>query len=203
MSRSMPGWLGCVCVTATIGCSSRQGAVTAAAPTVRVQFVAHDDSFNAAANEYERLWAAEGARIVRTMERVSGLRFVSSNYADTAITAQVLERASRSGYRDTPMRLRASYPFDTRRATLIHELGHRLQAGLFRREEEEHGPLFLWIYDVWVDLYGREFADAQVAVERRRGGPYPAAWDAAMALSASERAAKWKALVAERMSTRH
>ncbi|MBC7894811.1 MAG: hypothetical protein H7066_05325 [Cytophagaceae bacterium] len=181
---------------------SSHAAVTTASPTVRVRFVAHGDSFKAAASEYERLWAAEGARIVQAMERVSGLRFVSSNYADTAIVAQVLERASNSGYRDTPMELRASYPFDTRRATLIHELGHRLQAGLFRREEEEHGPLFLWIYDVWVELYGREFADAQVTVERRRGGRYPAAWDAAMALNAAERSTRWKALLAERSPTR-
>jgi hypothetical protein len=100
------------------------------------------------------------------------------------------------------MRMRASYPPDTKRATLAHELGHRLQSGLFRREEEEHGPLFLWLYDAWVALWGREFADAQVAVERRRGGPYPKAWDDALALTPAERAARWRALVAERLPTR-
>jgi hypothetical protein len=108
-----------------------------------------------------------------------------------------------SGYRDiTPMRMRASYPPDTKKATLIHELGHRLQSGFFRRDEEEHGPLFLWLYDTWVQLYGREFADAQVEIEKRRRGPYPKAWDDALALSAAERAARWRAIVAERLPTR-
>ena len=174
----------------------------AAASPVRITFVAQSDSFAEAAREYERLWAAEGARIVAAMEDVSGLRFIGPTYADTAITAIVLEAVSNSGYRERPMRMRASYPPDTKKATLIHELGHRLQAGLFRRDEEEHGPLFLWLYDVWVALYGREFADAQVAVEKRRRGPYPAAWDAALALSPAERAARWRALVAERAPTR-
>jgi hypothetical protein len=81
----------------------------------------------------------------------------------------------------------------------VHELGHRLQSGFFRRDEEEHGPLFLWLYDVWVQLYGREFADAQVDIEKRRRGPYPAAWDRALALAPAARAATWRAIVAERV----
>jgi hypothetical protein len=184
-------------------CASRQAArPSATSPNVRISFVAQEDSFTRAALVYEQLWATEGPRIVEAMERISGLDFVTSAWADTAITARVLERPSESGFRSSPMVLRASYPIDTKRATLVHELGHRLQSGLFRREEEEHPHLFLWIYDVWVELYGREFADAQVAVERRRGGPYPAAWDQAMALTAIERAARWRSIRDERMSAR-
>jgi hypothetical protein len=169
---------------------------------VRITFAAQGDSFVSAAREYEQLWARQGPKIVHAMEEVSGLAFVNATFADTAITAIILEAPSNSGFRESPMRLRASYPLDTKRATLIHELGHRLQSGLFRREEEEHGPLFLWLYDVWVRLYGRDFADRQVAVEKRRGGPYPAAWDAALALSPAQRATRWQQLVAERMPTR-
>ena len=171
--------------------------------TVHITFTPVSDRFAAAARAYDSLWTAEGARIVRVMEDVAGLRFVSRQYADTAITARVLERASSSGFRDSvPMELRASYPTDTKKAALIHELGHRLQEGLFRRDEEEHGPLFLWLYDVWVRLYGQGFADAQVAVEKSRGGPYPKAWDDALALSAPERAAKWRAIRDARLATR-
>jgi len=177
-------------------------ASVAHAQHVRITFVPQSDSFAASAREYQQLWAAGGDRIVDEMERVSGLTFVYPAFADTAITATVIEAVSISGYRESPMRLRASYPPDTKKATLIHELGHRLQAGLFRRDEEEHGFLFLWIYDVWVKLYGQQFADAQVAVERARGGPYPKAWDEALALTPTERAARWHALVAERLATR-
>jgi hypothetical protein len=169
----------------------------AAAPLLILNFVPDTDSFSPSTREYQQLWAAEGDRIVRVMEKVSGLKF-----RDTAITVIVYEGVSFSGYRDRPMRMRASYPPDTKKATLIHELGHRLQSGLFKRDEEEHGPLFLWLYDVWVELYGREFADAQVEVEKRRRGPYPKAWDDALALSPAERASRWRAIVAERLPTR-
>ena len=183
-----------------VACASQP--IRPPAPNVRIDFRPASAELTEAAREYERLWAAEGERIVRAMEAVSGLSFVTPAYADTAIVALVLEAPSYSGYRTSPMRMRASYPFDTKRATLIHELGHRLQSGLFRRDEEEHGPLFLWIYDVWVQLYGQAFADAQVEVEKRRGGPYPKAWDEALALSAAERAARWRTLLAERLPTR-
>jgi hypothetical protein len=96
--------------------------------------------------------------------------------------------------------MRASYPLETKRATLIHELGHRLQSTLFRYDEQDHGPLFLGIYDVWSRLYGSAFADTQVEVERRRHGPYPAAWDSAMAVSADERMARWRKIRDERMA---
>src|SRR5687767_11179648 len=163
----------------------------------RIEFVPESETFAAAVGEYERIWAADAARIARTMQEVSGLTF-----SDTAITAIVFEGVSSSGVGDTPMRLRASYPVDTKRATLIHELGHRLQSPLFRRNDEEHGPLFLWLYDVWVALYGKEFADAQVAIEKRRRGPYPRAWDEALALSPRERAERWKSIVANQRRMR-
>jgi hypothetical protein len=169
---------------------------------VRLLFRAESDSFTKAVEEYEGIWAREGTRIVRVMEAATGLRFHSDLYADTSISVIVREGVSSSGFRDSPMVMRASYSEATKRATLIHELGHRLQSGLFRREEEEHGPLFLWLYDVWTDLYGREFADSQVEVERRRRGPYPAAWDAAVALTREERTSRWRAMRDERVGRR-
>lgn len=162
---------------------------------VRLVFRAESDSFAAARDEYDAIWRAEGARIVEVMERVTGIRFDEPPYADTLIGAIVFEGISSSGYRATPMRLRASYPADTKRATLVHELGHRLQAGVARASSaDEHEVMFLWLYDAWVELWGREFADAQVQVERARRGPYPRAWDAALALDAPARAARWRSL---------
>jgi hypothetical protein len=119
-------------------------------------------------------------------------------FEDRQVQAIILEVSSSSGYKEKPMRLRASYPMDTKKATLIHELGHRLQSDLFHQDEDDHKYLFLWVYDVWVKLYGREFADAQVAVEKQRGRMYPAAWDFALSFTADQRAAKWKETVAER-----
>src|SRR6185295_12070096 len=141
------------------------------------------------------IWAREGAKITAAMEAASGLKF-----EDREVKARVLEVASSSGYGVIPMTLRASYPPDTKKATLIHELGHRLENELFPQDEDDHKYLFLWIYDVWVTLYGREFADAQVAIEKRRGGMYPAAWEFALSFTTAElRAAKWKETVVERI----
>jgi hypothetical protein len=161
--------------------------------TLRIVFQPDSDRFSEAAHEYESIWAREGARITVAMQAVSGLQF-----EDREVQAIVLEVSSNSGYKDTPMHLRASYPLDTKKATLIHELGHRLQADLFHHDEDDHKYLFLWLYDVWVQLYGREFADAQVTVEKQRGRMYPASWDFALSFTPQERAAKWKETVAER-----
>jgi hypothetical protein len=189
----------CAVLLTAVACSSAPGPSLESTPVrvVRLEFVPESETFASAVGEYERIWAADAARIVRTMEEVSGLTFT-----DTAVTAIVFEGVSSSGFRDTPMRLRASYSLDTKKATLIHELGHRLQSPLFRRDDEEHGPLFLWLYDAWVRLYGKEFADAQVEIEKRRRGPYPRAWDEALALSPKQRAERWKAIVANQRKRR-
>lgn len=171
-------------------------------PHVRIDFRAQSDSFAAAVQAYQEIWAAEGERVVDAMERISDLRFVTPEWADTAIVAVVMERASNSGYRERPMTLRASYPPDTKRATLVHELGHRLQSHLFRADEDEHEFLFLWVYDVWVDLWGQEFADEQVVVEKRRGERYVRAWDAAFVGSREERAARWAGIRDQRIRRR-
>jgi len=135
--------------------------------------------------------------MTRSLETVAGLWF--AEIGDTNIRATVIEGVSNSGYREKPMQLRASYPIATKKATLMHELGHRLQSDLFRASENDHPFLFLWLYDAWVDAYGEDFAREQVQVEKRRGGVYPAAWDSALALSRARRAERWDSVRASRL----
>jgi hypothetical protein len=163
---------------------------------LRVTFVAETDSFQSAAKEYDSLWKSEGARITDALEHAAGLRLV--DIGDTDVVAIVFEGVSNSGYRDTPMHLRASYPTATKKATLMHELGHRLESELFHGSENDHPYLFLWLYPAWVSSYGEDFAREQVVVEKRRGGVYPAAWDAALALTPRDRAARWDSVRASR-----
>src|SRR5437773_4931002 len=163
------------------------GPATAQTPSLALAFEPASDQFSQAARDYNALWIREGAQSRAAMEAASGLTF-----EDRDVKAIVLEAPSDSGYKDLPMHLRASYPPDTKKATLIHELGHRLQSDLFHHDEDDHKYLFLWIYDVWVKLYRREFADGQVAVEKQRGRMYPAAWDFALSFSPESRAARWK-----------
>jgi hypothetical protein len=165
---------------------------------VRITFLAETPADSLAADEYRGIWAENKERVVAAMERISGLSFVTPAWADTAISARVLEAPANSGYRAGPMRLRSTYSSATKLATLVHELGHRMQTDLFTRGEEEHEYLFLWLYDVWVALEGQPWADQQVAVERQRGDRYVQAWDRALALTAAQRAERWRATVAER-----
>ena len=66
--------------------------------------------------------------------------------------------------------------------------------------EEDHPYLFLYLYDVWVGLYGREFADAEVVVESARKGyyDYEGAWRDVLALTESARLARWEEFLASR-----
>ena len=117
------------------------------------------------------------------MERGSGLTFLENH-----VNAVVFEGVSQSGAGDRPMYLRASYPADVKKATLVHEHGHRLIAQLRIRptDLDEHRVLFLFLYDVWESLWGvagpgpvdrRQLSEhlnrtvTIAALERRRDAP--------------------------------
>jgi hypothetical protein len=156
-------------------------------------------AFDAAAAEYRSIWRAEGARIIEAMERLTMLRFPQKK-----IEIQVFEGPSMAGVlfnragvpvgaRD-PMRLRASYSADNKKGTLVHELGHRMNLNLRSRPQDldEHRLLFLYLYDLYVDLYGQEFADGQVAFGRTLKGlyDYDTAWTWTLAMTREARASR-------------
>jgi hypothetical protein len=169
-------------------------AASSTAQGVRIHFSPESEQFAEAAREYQSLWEAEGDRIIEALEHVSGLKF-----AEREIQAVVYEGISRAGLRGAPMRMRASYPVGTKKATLIHELGHRHLMQLRWRplELDEHRVLFLFLYDVWERLYGQAFAEEQVEVEKKRKGvyDYEAAWVWALAQSQEERAQRFQEIV--------
>jgi hypothetical protein len=162
--------------------------------SIKLNFSPESERFAEATKQYQGIWNAEGSKMIEAMERVTGLRFL-----ETEIAVIVFEGASSSGFGAKPMKLRASYPEEVKKATLIHELGHRLNGQLKNRPKEidEHRILFLYLYDVWTKLYGRDFADRMVEVEKRRKGlyDYEAAWNWALSLSEEERAARFKEIV--------
>lgn len=163
-------------------------------PPIKLNFTPESEKFAEATKLYQDLWQAEGRKMIEAMEAVTGLRFT-----DKEISVIVFEGASSSGYRDKPMKMRASYPEDVKKATLVHELGHRLNAQLRNRPKDvdEHRVLFLYLYEVWTKLYGKDFADKMVKIEQGRKGiyDYEWAWNWALKLTAEERAAKFKEIV--------
>jgi hypothetical protein len=167
---------------------------SAQAPKVDITFTPRNETFAKAAEEYRSLWASEGSRMLEAMERVSGLKF-----PETDIRAEIYEAPSSSGFGSTPMNLRASYSTDVKKATLIHELCHRMNGQLRKRPNDidEHRILFLYLYDVWEALYGKRFADEQVKVEQARKGlyDYESAWNWALKMDKNERASKLAEIV--------
>ena len=162
----------------------------AAAPPV--SFIPQDAQFAPAAGEYRRIWETEGARIVAAMEAVTGLAFPAA-----PIEAIVNDGPPMTAYDGRSMRLRARYSADYKKATLVHEMGHRLSLILPRRADiDDHRLLYLFLYDVWTDLYGQAFADRMARIERRIPGryDYAAAWTWALAMTRDERRARFQAL---------
>ena len=160
--------------------------------TLQLNFTASADSFTPATEEYRAIWAKEGSRIVESMERISGLRFERG-----PVNVRVYEGVSYSGAPGgPPMVLRASYPEPTKRGTLVHELAHRL-ANDVKVPFDHHELIFLFVYDVWVDLWGHDFADEQVAIESKRTGivDYASIWKKTLALTAGDRASRLKDLI--------
>ena len=168
-------------------------ALPSLAQRVKINFTPESDDFAAATKEYQFLWQAEGDRMIAAMEKVSGLKFKETEFG--AIVFEGVSRSGRPG--GAPMKMRASYSPDTKKATLIHEIGHRHISQLTKRPDgiDEHSVLFLILYDIWVELYGKKFADEQVEVEKKRRGPYPAAWEYALKMTKSERENKFKEIV--------
>ena len=142
-----------------------------------------------AAAEYEGLWAAHGEEIVARLEAHTGLHF-----AERELQAQVREGPSRSH----PLQLRASYERETKLGTLIHELAHRLIADAALpsvSELESHAVIYLFLFDVWTDLFGGSFAQRQVEIESQRRPLYRAAWHNAQEMDRTARAERLRAVV--------
>ena len=161
--------------------------VTPAAPATgypRIDFQPESSRYAASAEAYREIWRAEGERISAALEAATGLDMELG-----PIRAIVFNGV-----------MRASYPPDTKRATLVHELAHRLISPITPRRFDDHPVIFLFVYDVWVRLWGQAFADAQVAVESRRTGryDYAGAWRTALALGPEGRAERWQRFLAER-----
>src|SRR5262245_18364770 len=121
MTRS--GVFACVAIIGVLGvladCRSAlpspSGVPVFAQGRVSMTFTPQDQTFAEAAEAYRRLWVDEGSTIIEAMERGTGL-----TSRETHVNAVIFEGPSNSGFGDRPMYLRASYPFDVKRATLVH-----------------------------------------------------------------------------------
>jgi len=158
-------------------------------------FSAAKPEYAAASAEYRQLWCTEGSRIMAAMERVTGFPYPAGT-----VEVAVVSGTPMTAFGGRSMSLKARYPLYYKRATLVHELGHRLAFTMPRTAGlDDHRLLYLFLYDVWFDLYGAEYADTMVAIERRITGryDYAGAWGWALGLTRAERQARLAALRAQ------
>jgi hypothetical protein len=169
--------------------------LAAAAPpasTPALTFTPVAPRFADAADQYRALWDEEGGRIVGALERAAGLAF-----PEMPIEVLVTDSATMTSLDGRTIRMRPGYGRNFAKATFAHEMGHRLALALPRTAEiDDHRVLYLFLYDAWADLYGRDFADRMVAIERsfRTVYDYDAAWTWALAMTRAERQARLKSL---------
>ncbi|HTU13177.1 MAG TPA: hypothetical protein VMG08_19975 [Allosphingosinicella sp.] len=162
----------------------------AAAPPVT--FTPLEPRFEGTAGYYRQLWRMDGARIMAALERVSGFAF-----PDRPLEIILRDGRPMTGYGCSAIRLRGTYVGWSTTGTLVHELGHCLTARMPQTAGlDDHRLLYLFLYDVWTELYGRDYADRMVAIERRipTGYDYDAAWTWALAMTREQRQARLRAL---------
>ena len=153
---------------------------------LKITFIPANDDFSQAAKAYADIWAKDGKRISESIEKA-----VAKEFKASIIEGTVFEGISQSN----PLKLRASYDDNTKKATLVHELLHRISAEyMFKLPDKNedlsvglHKQIDLVLYDLWTDLYGRVFADEQVTIESKRTPVYKEAWDWALSLDKHDR----------------
>lgn len=166
--------------------------ITHAQPTL--DFVAATAAHEHAAQTYRSIWKQDGARIVAALEARTCLKF-----SEPAIAALIDDAVSHSGGPEHPMGLRATYDLDVKRATLVHELGHRHLWQLTQRLDDldGHHTLYLVLDRVWADVWGEEFARHSVRTESSwlASYDYAAAWTWSQAMTTDERSRLWNRLL--------
>lgn len=172
-----------------------QWGMAAAHAKVLIDFIPSSAEQERNARVYRTIWDKDGERIIKAFEKRTCLPF-----AEPQISAVVAEAVSNSGGPRHPMRLRASYFYGVKQATLVHELGHRHLWQLAERLEglDAHRTLYLVLDRVWADVWGEKFAQERIRHESNWHASYnyAAAWAWARSLKPEERTQLWNRLLA-------
>jgi hypothetical protein len=134
--------------------------------------------------------------ILNSFNKHTGLDFKQSK-----ITIRIRKDGrSKAGNKHQPMELSVKWVDENSiGCTLIHELAHRLVIGNGIELPEGtphqdshynyfvHRHIYLFLYDVFVDVLGKEIAEAEVQRESADQGAYAKAWRWALAMSYRDR----------------
>ncbi len=160
---------------------------------IKINFYPDSDlmDFSEALGEYKKIWEEDGEKIINEWESYTGFKF-----KETEINSVIFAGRSHSH----PLSLRYSNTIDKKKATLVHELGHRLIVGNANRTGrpsslDAHKELNLVLYDVSVNIYGEAFANEMIEIEKAFDDMYKEAWEWALQFSKEERLQKFKEIM--------
>jgi hypothetical protein len=156
---------------------------------MQINFYPESDNnpeYTTAADEYAKIWSENQDSFLKALEKHSGLKF------KTKLINAVIYRGISYSH---PMKLDYLYDNDIKKATLMHELCHRLLIdNNFKipygdnTTEEIHKLIYLFLYDAWVSILGLEIAEKTKDFELSYNMlPYVNAWNFAMSFSKEER----------------
>jgi hypothetical protein len=128
--------------------------------------------------EYENIWNEFGEKIVEAFEKYSGLKF-----NETYVNALVFGAGNLS--QSHPLCLKANCETDEKKSLLLHELAHRI---IYRKrklpniEDNKDSTLLhfhmnLFLFDVWKEVFGNEFALQSIEREKLYAEKYKTAWE--------------------------
>lgn len=154
-----------------------------------------DEEILLATYVYMFIWENDGKKIEEAAEKISGLKF-----KEERVVATVHKGKGKSH----PLTLSAYAKSNGKRASLVHELLHRLivdnsvsKLGVFENQLEAHKILDLILYDVLTEAYGKELAEWRVNFEKNNfPEAYKEAWDWALAFDKEGRKREFQKIVA-------
>lgn len=157
--------------------------------------------YNMHTKEYQMIWETEGPSIIKSFEKVLSLPFTEKTI-DLLIN-EGKDGSNSSGESESEI-MHFRYNNRCKIGTFLHELSHRIvmEHKLFTKARkiydisDIHEVIDLFLYDVIVDLYGKEAADLRVDYESNfEEEIYKKSWESVLLLSYEERQNKLKKII--------
>lgn len=170
---------------------------------MKLNIFTDDDKYNMHLQEYIVIWEKEGHRIIESFEKIIGLQFKEKEI-DLLINSGFNDSNSSGDKIGDKMHFRHNNRCKI--GTFLHELSHRFITeydleNVSKRVmefDDIHEIIDLFLYDVIVDLYGRDAADMRVEYESSFEEPeYCNSWKKTLKLSFEERQDLLKKIIKE------
>ncbi|MDQ2932998.1 MAG: hypothetical protein M3Q80_01300 [bacterium] len=148
---------------------------------MEITFLPYSDikDYSQAIKEYEEIWNTWGTKIIQAWEKELGFTF-----EEKKMVALIWSGISHC----PPLCLRDDYEFERRKSVITHEIGHLLLNRKMKKVSslEVHKTMYLVLYDIFCNLYGKEYADSTVLLDNEWSPMYKEAWEYALSFKTRE-----------------